>query len=53
MKADTPSQSAAFIEKAREIGCDEEESAFEDKLRQIAKAPPTMKSEKNKTDQTE
>lgn len=34
------SQQERFIEKARELGCDEDETAFRDKLRRIAKAPP-------------
>lgn len=33
-------QSRRFIEKARELGCDEDESAFEKRLRKIAKATP-------------
>jgi hypothetical protein len=33
--------SGAFINKARELGCDESEAAFEERLRKIAKpAPP-------------
>jgi len=35
-------QSQAFIDKAKEIECDKDESAFEDKLRRIA----TVKNEK-------
>ena len=33
-------QKAKFIEKARELGCDEDEAAFEKRLRKIAKAEP-------------
>ncbi len=29
-----------FATTAREIGCDESEAAFDDRLRKIAKAPP-------------
>jgi hypothetical protein len=29
-----------FVAKARELGCDEDEAAFEAKLKKIAKAPP-------------
>jgi hypothetical protein len=29
-----------FIEKARELGCDEDEAAFEERVRKIAKAKP-------------
>jgi hypothetical protein len=36
----TGSQSRRFIEKARELGCDEDEAAFEQRLRKIAKATP-------------
>lgn len=32
------SQGKRFIDKARELGCDEDEAAFEDRLRKIAKA---------------
>lgn len=28
-----------FIKKARELGCDEDEAAFEARLRKVAKAP--------------
>jgi len=33
-------QSQKFIDKARELGCDEDEKAFDDKLRRIAKQKP-------------
>jgi hypothetical protein len=33
-------QSQRFVEKAREIGCDEDEAAFDRRLRKIAKATP-------------
>jgi hypothetical protein len=39
-KADDKAQSKAFIDKARELGCDEDEAAFEERLRKIAKATP-------------
>ncbi len=44
-------QSAKFIAKARELGCDENEAEFEAKLRKIAKGPadkpkPAKKSKK-------
>lgn len=35
-----PAQISAFIEKARELECDESEAAFDAKLRRIAKAKP-------------
>lgn len=33
-------QKDKFIEKARELGCDEDEAAFEKRLRKIVKATP-------------
>ncbi len=33
-------QAYSFEQAARELGCDESEAAFEDKLRKIAKAKP-------------
>jgi hypothetical protein len=40
-------QSQKFKEAARELGCDEDEAAFEKRLEKIAKAPPP-KPEKKK-----
>jgi hypothetical protein len=34
------SQSERFIETARELGCDEDEAAFDEKLKRIATAKP-------------
>ncbi len=43
------SQPQRFIEKARELGCDEDEAAFEERLRKIAKAtPPSPKTKPRK-----
>jgi hypothetical protein len=39
-KSDEKQQSERFIEIARELGCDEDEAAFDEKLRRIAKAKP-------------
>jgi len=40
-------QRQTFIDKARELGCDEDEAAFEERLRKIAKAtPPPRKDTK-------
>jgi hypothetical protein len=39
-KADNPEQSKAFIEKAREIGADEEHSAADKLMEQLAKTKP-------------
>ncbi|MFD1623917.1 hypothetical protein [Azospirillum griseum] len=33
-------QHQKFMDAARELGCDEDEAAFEDKLRRIAKVKP-------------
>jgi hypothetical protein len=33
-------QSEAFIEAARELGCDEDESHFEEKLKKVARHKP-------------
>jgi hypothetical protein len=37
-KKSDDAQSKRFIETARELGCDEDEAAFDEKLRQIAMA---------------
>jgi hypothetical protein len=37
------SQRQRFIETARELGCDEDEAAFEEKLRRIATAKTTRR----------
>ncbi len=34
------SQRDKFVDKARELGCDEEEAAFEKNLKRLAKAKP-------------
>lgn len=51
----TADQSARFIEAARELGCDEDEEHFREKLKQVAQHKPTSnpptppkKSETNK-----
>ena len=41
-KADK-TQRERFIETARELGCDEDEAAFDEKLRRIASAKPKRK----------
>lgn len=33
-------QGQRFIEAARELGCDEDEDAFKERLRKLASAPP-------------
>ena len=37
---------SSSIDKARELGCDEDEAAFEKRLRRIAKAPPAPEKKK-------
>ncbi len=37
---DTPSQHARFVETARALGCDEDEAAFDEKLKVIARQKP-------------
>ena len=37
------SQRDKFVDKARELGADEDEAAFEDKLKRIARAGPQPK----------
>ncbi len=36
---DTPTQPDKFRDMARELECDEDEAAFEDKVRKVATAP--------------
>lgn len=38
-----PKQQDRFIETARQLGCDEDEDAFKEKLKRIAKAKPKKK----------
>ena len=42
------SQHERFIETARELGCDEDEAAFDNKLRAIAKPKPLLKPKDKK-----
>ena len=41
---DKTSQSERFIETARALGCDEDEAAFRDKLRVVARQKPEGKT---------
>ena len=43
-KKDTKRQRDKVVDKARELDCDEDEAAFEAKLKPITKAKPTKKS---------
>jgi hypothetical protein len=42
-----PEQYKRFVETARELGCDEDEAAFEEKLRRIATVKPKPKATTN------
>lgn len=44
----TESQSERFIKTARELECDEDEAAFDEKLRLIAEAKPAPKHKRPK-----
>jgi len=44
---DDRDQSRLFIEKAREIGADEEKSAADDLMGRLAKAPPEPRAKKS------
>jgi hypothetical protein len=41
MKTTDTQQHKRFIETARELGCDEDEAAFDEKLKRIATAKPS------------
>jgi hypothetical protein len=43
-----PSQIEKFQQKARELGCDDDEAAFREKLKQLTSAPPPASVEKRK-----
>jgi|tagenome__1003787_1003787.scaffolds.fasta_scaffold20742851_3 hypothetical protein len=42
-------QSKAFVEAARELGCDDSEERFVETVRKIAKAGPQYRATKSKT----
>jgi hypothetical protein len=44
----TKTQSEKFIEAAKELGCDEDESAFDEIVKKVAKAVPTKQSSQQK-----
>jgi hypothetical protein len=44
---DDPAQSKAFIEKAREIGADEDKSAADNLMERLAKTPPEPRKSKS------
>jgi hypothetical protein len=45
---DGQAQHQRFKELARELGCDEDEGAFEEALKKVASAPPLPKHEPKK-----
>lgn len=45
-KQDEADQSRRFVETARELGCDEDEAAFDEKLKRIATAKPKPRDKK-------
>ena len=45
---DEKPQIERFREAARELGCDDDEAAFDEKLRQIMRAKPELKGEPTK-----
>jgi hypothetical protein len=47
-KRGNKAQSEKFIEAARELGCTEDESTFDEIVKKVAKAPPPRKEEKAK-----
>ncbi len=46
-KSDDKAQSKAFIEKAREIGADEEKSGADDLIGRLAKIPPKPRTKRS------
>ena len=44
----TLTQPEKFEEAARELGCNEDESAFDEMIKEVAKAPPPRQNEKAK-----
>ena len=48
VKPNDPSQSGLFIEKAREIGADEDKSAADELIGRLAKTPPERRKPSKK-----
>jgi hypothetical protein len=46
-RADEPEQSKVFIEKAREIGADEKNSAADKLMERLAKTPPQKRGNRS------
>jgi hypothetical protein len=46
--ADKEAQHKRFVETARKLGCDEDETAFEEKLKRIATVKPKPRGKKGK-----
>ncbi|HZS81749.1 MAG TPA: hypothetical protein VFA50_02695 [Stellaceae bacterium] len=47
-KAKSEEQARRFIETARQLGCDEDEAAFDEKLKRITKPKPPPDRDGNK-----
>ena len=48
VKAGATTQHRSFIETARELGCDEDEDAFKERLKKLTSAPPKHQPSKPK-----
>lgn len=48
--SDSKSQSDKFKALARELECDEDEAAFDEKLKRVAKQPQSERDEREKPD---
>lgn len=48
LKSTQSEQLKAFAEAARKLGCDDDEAAFDSKLKAVASAPPPKSETKNR-----
>ena len=48
-----PEQYKRFVETARELGCDEDEAAFDENLKRIATAKPKRSSNRRRENKTD
>ena len=51
-KKPASSQYVRFVDAARDLGCDEDEAAFDKTLMKISSAPPPKSVQKRKTKKT-
>lgn len=49
-KDDPRQQRERFIDAARELGCDEDEAAFKERLKKLVSAPPPKSVQKRKSE---